>query len=60
MRIREGGFDPHAFGECFDVGCPELVVRMDEGDEKSLFNILKNVIEMWERLLSGWRAADAA
>ncbi len=33
---------------------PQLVVTLDNGDKRPLTAIMKNVMEMWERLLLGW------
>jgi hypothetical protein len=47
-----GAFDSAMFdGDAFDVGTSELIVRLDDGTERSVSELLTNVVEMWERLL---------
>ena len=45
----EAGFGEGVFG-----GGPQLVVTLDNDDKRPLTAIMKNVMEMWERLLLGW------
>jgi hypothetical protein len=49
MGCREGGVVEGVFG-----GGPQLVVKLDDGTKRPLSAIMKNVVEMWERLLSRW------
>lgn len=43
-----------AFGEGVYGGGPQLVVTLDDGSKRPLTAIMKNVMEMWERLLERW------
>jgi len=49
MGWGEGGFGEGVFG-----GGPQLVVKLDNGTNRPLSAIMKNVIEMWQRLLTFW------
>jgi hypothetical protein len=42
------------YGEGMYGGGPQLVVTLDDGRKRPLTAIMKNVIEMWERLLTRW------
>jgi hypothetical protein len=47
-----GAFDADAFDpDIFDTGKLELVVRLDDGSERLVSEVLANVVEMWGRLL---------
>jgi hypothetical protein len=49
---RGGAFDANALqADAFDVGQSEIVVILDDGTERAIAEVLKNVIDMWERLL---------
>ena len=49
---RGGAFDANLFqADAFDVGQSEIVIILDDGTERAIAEVLKNVIEMWERLL---------
>jgi hypothetical protein len=49
MGWGEGGWGEGVFG-----GGPQLVVELDDGTKRPLSAIMKNVIDMWQRLLKGW------
>jgi hypothetical protein len=49
IGVGEGGFGEGKFG-----GGAQLVVTLDDGTKRPLSAIMKNVIEMWERLLGRW------
>ena len=49
MGYGEGGFGEGGFG-----GGAQLVVELDDGTKRPLSAIMKNVIEMWQRLLVSW------
>jgi hypothetical protein len=49
MGWGEGGYGEGVFG-----GGPQLVVKLDDGTKRALSAIMQNVIEMWQRLLTGW------
>jgi len=49
MGWGEGGWGEGLFG-----GAPQLVVVLDDGSKRPLSAIMKNVIEMWKRLLTHW------
>jgi hypothetical protein len=51
IRTRRGAFQPNAFGKGFDTGWTKAIVRLDDGTERVFSDVLRNVIEMWERLL---------
>ena len=46
-------FGVRYFGRYF--GASQLVVTLDDGTNRPLTAIMANVVEMWERLLGGWR-----
>jgi hypothetical protein len=48
MGWGQGGFGEGVFGG------PQLVVQLDNGTKRPLSAIMKNVIEMWQRLLTLW------
>ena len=49
MGFGDGGFGEGPFG-----GGLQLVIRLDDGSKRSLTAVMKNVMEMWERLLTRW------
>ncbi len=49
MRFGEGRYGQGVYG-----GGPQLVVTLDDGSRRPLNSVLKNVIAMWERLLTRW------
>jgi len=48
------GWGESGFGEGVFGGGPQLVVTLDDGTKRPLSAIMRNVIEMWERLLAEW------
>ena len=46
----EGGFGEGVYG-----GGPKLVVTLHDGTKRALTAVMKNVIVMWEQLLTRWR-----
>jgi hypothetical protein len=53
VRYHGGLFDGSTFDAAtFDSAWSEYIVTLDNGQERSLSDVLKNVIEMWERLLA--------
>ncbi len=49
MGYGEGGWSEGTYG-----GGPQLVITLDNGRKRALSAVLKDVIEMWARLLAGW------
>lgn len=48
------GYGQGGYGEGVYGGGPQLVVTLDDGSKRALSAIMKNVVEMWERLLARW------
>lgn len=48
------GWGQGRWGEGVFGGGPQLVVTLDNGSKRPLTAIMGNVMEIWERLLSGW------
>ncbi|MCB1489872.1 MAG: hypothetical protein KDJ88_20735 [Bauldia sp.] len=48
------GFGEGKFGEGVFGGGPQLVVTLDDGTKRPLTSMMRNVMDMWERLLSSW------
>lgn len=48
------GYGEGGFGEGVYGGGPQLVVSLDDGGKRPLSAVMKNVMEMWERLIAGW------
>lgn len=47
-------FGGGGYGEGVYGGGPQLVVTQDDGTQRALTAIMKNVMEMWARLLGRW------
>ena len=48
------GFGEARYSEGVYGGGGQLIVELDDGSKRPLTAIMKNVDEMWERLLAGW------
>jgi hypothetical protein len=51
-RQRGGAFSSKAFSNAFDIGTEEFVVVQNDGAERRVADVLRNVVSMWERLLT--------
>jgi hypothetical protein len=54
--VRQMAWDEGAFGEGIYGGNDQLVIVLDNGLRRPLSTVIKNVMEMWERLLAHWGA----
>ena len=52
VERKGGAFDPGAFqNDAFDVGVEKFVVKLDDGQERDLSEVLENVAIMWRGLI---------
>jgi hypothetical protein len=52
IRKIEGAFASDAFSEAFQIERTDAVINLDDGTERIFSDVLRSVVEMWERLLS--------